>query len=55
MFQHELETVGFREGRDKFKDKNELLNNSECLIEAIMNKIKSNKMIKSFSIVSVDL
>lgn len=46
MFSHELDTVGYREGKDKFKDKIELLNNCECLIEAIFNKIKINKMIK---------
>ena len=46
MYEHELDNVAFREGRDKFKDKNELLNNRECLMEALMNKIKENKMIK---------
>ncbi|CAD8210082.1 unnamed protein product [Paramecium octaurelia] len=55
MFQHELENVGYREGKDKFKDKSEQLYNSECLLEAIFNRIKENKMIKNFQIFSVDL
>ncbi|CAD8121904.1 unnamed protein product [Paramecium sonneborni] len=55
MFQHELEHVGYREGKDKYKDKSEQLHNSECLLEAIFNRIKSSKMIKAFQIFSVDM
>ncbi|CAD8112965.1 unnamed protein product [Paramecium primaurelia] len=55
MFQHELENVGYREGKDKFKDKSEQFHNSECLLEAIFNRIKQNKMIKTFQIFSVDM
>ncbi|CAD8165492.1 unnamed protein product [Paramecium pentaurelia] len=55
MFQYELENVGYREGKDKFKDKSEQLHNSECLLEAIFNQIKQNKMIKTFQIFSVDM
>ncbi|CAD8121224.1 unnamed protein product [Paramecium sonneborni] len=55
MFQHELENVGYREGKDKFKDKSEQLHNQDCLLEAIFNRIKSNKMIRTFQIFSADM
>ncbi|CAD8190829.1 unnamed protein product [Paramecium octaurelia] len=55
MFEHELENVGYREGKDKFKDKSEQLHNSECLIEAIFNQLNLNKMIKNFQIFSIDM
>ncbi|CAK91693.1 unnamed protein product (macronuclear) [Paramecium tetraurelia] len=55
MFQHELENVGYTEGKDKFKDKSEQLHNSECIIEAIFNRINQNIMIKNFQIFSNDM